>query len=99
MEQLGRIRGFAPPPRYHYDKEASGDGALFAGSPEEIAERIVKLHGSLGHMRQFFQTDVGQMPHREFLRSIELLGTKVKPLVDAELGAGRTVTEEAYASA
>ncbi|WP_315926685.1 LLM class flavin-dependent oxidoreductase [Mesorhizobium sp. SP-1A] len=99
MEQLGRIRGFAPPPRYHYDKEASGDGALFAGSPEEIAERIVKLHGSLGHMRQFFQTDVGQMPHREFLRSIELLGTKVKPLVDAELGAGRTVTEEAHASA
>ncbi|RFC66610.1 MULTISPECIES: LLM class flavin-dependent oxidoreductase [Mesorhizobium] len=86
MEQLGKIRGFAPPPRFHYDKEASGDGALFAGSPEEIAERIVKLHGSLGHMRQFFQIDVGQMPHREYLRSIELFGTKVKPLVDAALG-------------
>lgn len=87
MEQLGKIRGFAPPPRFHYDKEASGGGALFAGNPEEIAERIVALHKSIGHSRQFFQTDVGQMPHKEFLRSIELLGTKVKPLVDAELGA------------
>ena len=93
MEQIGKIRGFAPPPRFHFDKEASGGGALFAGGPEEIAERIVALHKSLGHHRQFFQTDVGQMPHKEFLRSIELLGTKVKPLVDAELGANSNARE------
>ncbi|MDM7852848.1 LLM class flavin-dependent oxidoreductase [Pseudochrobactrum kiredjianiae] len=85
-EQLGKIRGFAPPPRSHYDSEASGGGAIFAGEPEEIAERIITLQKQLGHMRQFFQMDVGQMPHKDFLRSIELLGTKVKPLVDAELG-------------
>ena len=86
MEQLGKIRGFAPPPRSHYDSEASGGGAIFAGEPEEIAERIITLQKQLGHMRQFLQMDVGQMPHKDFLRSIELLGTKVKPLVDAELG-------------
>ena len=86
MEQLGKIRGFAPPPRSHYDSEACGGGAIFAGEPEEIAERIITLQKQLGHMRQFFQMDVGQMPHKDFLRSIELLGTKVKPLVDAELG-------------
>lgn len=86
MEQLGKIRGFAPPPRSHYDSEVSGGGAIFAGEPEEIAERIITLQKQLGHMRQFFQMDVGQMPHKDFLRSIELLGTKVKPLVDAELG-------------
>ncbi|MBX8825445.1 LLM class flavin-dependent oxidoreductase [Ochrobactrum sp. SFR4] len=87
MEQLGKIRGFAPPPRSHYDSEASGGGAIFAGEPEEIAERIITLQKQLGHMRQFFQMDVGQMPHKDFLRSIELLGTKVKPLVDTELGS------------
>lgn len=85
MEQLGKIRGFAPPPRWSFDREVEGMGALFAGAPEEIAERIVMLHGILGHSRQFLQMDVGQMPHKEFLRSIELLGTRVKPLVDAEL--------------
>ncbi|HTJ59387.1 MAG TPA: LLM class flavin-dependent oxidoreductase [Devosiaceae bacterium] len=87
MATVGKVRGFAPISREHFDYEASGGGALFVGSPEEIAERIVMLHKSLGHMRQFFQMDVGQLPQREFLRGIELLGTKVKPLVDAELGA------------
>ena len=87
MESIGKIRGFAPPPRHHYDMEASGAGALFVGDPEEIARRIVTLHGQIGHMRQFFQMDVGHLPQKDFLRSIELLGTRVKPLVDAELGA------------
>ncbi len=61
----------------------------FCGQSEEIAERIVELHKHIGHMRQFLQMDVGQMQHKAFLRSIELLGTKVKPLVDAELGSGK----------
>jgi hypothetical protein len=31
--------------------------------------------------------DFGTLPQRDFLRSIELLGTEVKPLVAAALGA------------
>jgi len=79
-----------PPPRASYDLDASPQGALFVGSPQEVAERIVALHGSLGHMRHFFQMDFGSLPQRDFLRSIELLGTKVKPLVDAELAVARS---------
>jgi probable LLM family oxidoreductase len=86
MAEVGRIRGFAPPSRGYYDRDANGDGALFVGDPEEIAGRIIALHKSLGHMRQFFQMDFGHLPQKDFLRAIELLGTKVKPLVDAELG-------------
>ncbi len=86
MARIGQRRGFAPPPRGAYDRDVSSQGALFVGSPEEIAERIIALHGSLGHMRQFLQMDVGTLPQREYLRSIELLGTRVKPLVERELG-------------
>jgi hypothetical protein len=57
----------------------------FAGSPENIAERIVNLHNLLGHSRQIFQMDVGGMQHKAFLKSIELLGTKVLPAVRKEL--------------
>lgn len=85
MASLGEIRGFAPPSRAQFDHDSNRDGALFVGDPEEIAERIVALHKRLGHMRQFFQMDVGHLPQKEFLHAIELLGTKVKPLVDAEL--------------
>ncbi|TRW99152.1 LLM class flavin-dependent oxidoreductase [Paracoccus sp. M683] len=82
---IGEIRGFPAPQRAGYDRDANGKGALFVGSPEEIADRILALHGAMKHDRHFFQMDLGQLPQKDFLRSIELLGTKVKPLVDAAL--------------
>lgn len=62
-------------------------GMVFAGGPEEIAGRILHLHELLGHSRQILQMDVGGMPHATFLRSIELLGTKVLPLIRKELAS------------
>ena len=90
---LGEIRGFPAPQRASFDYEANGGGALFVGSPEEIAERIVALHAAMKHDRHFFQMDLGQLPQKDFLSSIELLGTKVKPLVDAALAEQASVPE------
>jgi probable LLM family oxidoreductase len=95
ISTAGAARGWAPPSRAHFDREASGDGALFVGGAEEIAERIVNLQRSVGHMRQFFQMDIGSVPHQAFLHAIELLGTRVKPLVDAELGVVQAVERAA----
>jgi alkanesulfonate monooxygenase SsuD/methylene tetrahydromethanopterin reductase-like flavin-dependent oxidoreductase (luciferase family) len=61
------------------------DGMVFAGGPNEIADRILGLHELLGHTRQILQMDVGGMPQATFLRSIELLGTEVAPQVRKEL--------------
>jgi alkanesulfonate monooxygenase SsuD/methylene tetrahydromethanopterin reductase-like flavin-dependent oxidoreductase (luciferase family) len=49
MATIGENRGFAPPSRAQFDRDANRDGALFVGDPEEIAERIVALHKGLGH--------------------------------------------------
>lgn len=62
-------------------------GMVFAGGPNEVAERILHLHEILGHSRQILQMDVGGMPHATFLKSIELLGTKVLPQIHSALGA------------
>lgn len=88
MATLGKVRGFAAPSRSHYDAESGEDGALFAGSPEEIADRIIALHKKIKHTRHYFQMDVGQLPHDKFLRSIELLGTQVAPRVRKALSDG-----------
>jgi alkanesulfonate monooxygenase SsuD/methylene tetrahydromethanopterin reductase-like flavin-dependent oxidoreductase (luciferase family) len=61
-------------------------GMVFAGGPNEVADRIINLHKLLGHSRQILQMDVGGMPHKTFLKSIELLGTKVLPQVRNGLG-------------
>jgi alkanesulfonate monooxygenase SsuD/methylene tetrahydromethanopterin reductase-like flavin-dependent oxidoreductase (luciferase family) len=63
-------------------------GMVFAGGPDEVAERILHLHGLLGHSRQILQMDVGGMPRTTFLKSIELLGTKVLPRIRKEIGSG-----------
>lgn len=86
MEMISAQRGFPMMIRNGYRKATSTGGALFVGHPEEIAERIIALHQVVGHDRQILEMDYGHVPHKDLLHSIELLGTKVKPLVDAELG-------------
>ncbi len=58
---------------------------VFVGCPNEIADRILHLHGLLGHTRQILQMDVGGMPQATLLNSIELLGTEVLPQIRKEL--------------
>jgi hypothetical protein len=74
-------------------------GMVFAGGPNEIADRTLNLHQLLGHTRQILQMDVGGMPQALFLKSIELLGTEVLPRIRKELGppapastVGRAIT-------
>ncbi len=84
---LGPSRGVAPQGRAAFDAQSGPDGAFFVGDPEQVAERIVTLHGHLGHSRHILQMDIGHLPQADLLRAVELLGTQVKPRVDAELGA------------
>jgi alkanesulfonate monooxygenase SsuD/methylene tetrahydromethanopterin reductase-like flavin-dependent oxidoreductase (luciferase family) len=85
MTQLGRERGWAPMTRDQFDALTGLHGALVVGSPEQVAEKILFQHEVFGHQRFLMQSSLGAAPHREVLRSIELLGTEVAPLVRAEL--------------
>jgi alkanesulfonate monooxygenase SsuD/methylene tetrahydromethanopterin reductase-like flavin-dependent oxidoreductase (luciferase family) len=60
-------------------------GMVFAGAPNEIADRILHLHQLLGHNRHILQMDVGALPHTTYLDAIELLGTEVLPQIRKEL--------------
>jgi alkanesulfonate monooxygenase SsuD/methylene tetrahydromethanopterin reductase-like flavin-dependent oxidoreductase (luciferase family) len=75
------------PPMQPAGRDASYQAGqmVFVGGPNEIADRILHLHDQLGHSRQILQMDVGGMPHKTFLRSIELLGTEVLPQIHKEL--------------
>ena len=75
--EIGRPMRVAP------DRSADleAGGMVFAGGPDEVADRIVHLQGLLGHSRQILQMDVGGLPQAAFLKSIELLGTRVLPRI------------------
>jgi len=85
MNVIGRERGWPAYTREAFDAARSLRGALYVGDPEFVAEKVVLLHKNLGITRFFLHVNVGTMPHREVLHAIELLGTKVAPLVRKEL--------------
>jgi len=91
MNVIGRERGWPPYTRETYDAARSLRGALYVGDPEYVAEKILLLRANLGVTRFFLHVNVGTMPHRDVLRAIELLGTKVAPIVRKDLArqAGR----------
>jgi probable LLM family oxidoreductase len=85
MNRIGRERGWPPAGRPQYEALRSPRGALAAGTPEQVAEKIVFEHQLFGHDRYVGQMSVGAVEHRDVMRSIELFGTEVAPLVRREL--------------
>lgn len=86
MHQLGIERNWPPYTRLTYDAACEPDGALFVGSPETVAKKIIKMRKEVGIRRFFMHVPVGTMEnHEDVLRAIELLGTKVVPLVKKEI--------------
>lgn len=81
--RIGKERGWAPVTRQHFDAQNGPRGALLVGGPEEIAEKILRHSESLGGISRFsFQMDNASLPHHKLMHSIELIGTKVRELVN-----------------
>lgn len=77
-----RERGGFPITRPQFDAQAGPTGALLVGSPEEVAAKIQRHAEALGGIsRVTFQQDVAALPHEKIMRSIELIGTRVAPVL------------------
>ena len=84
LEQRTRIggeRGWPPPTRAQFEAEAGPNGAVFVGSPETVADKIVATARTLRLKRFDLKYANGAMPHAALMKSIELIGTKVAPMV------------------
>ena len=85
MTQLGRERGWPPTTRPQFDAMRAPRGALAVGDPQEIIDKILFQYELFRHDRYLAQFSVGTMPHAQIMRSIELLGTRVAPVIRAEI--------------
>ena len=84
MYGCGGAKGWPPVGRDHFEREAS-DGALFVGSPATVAAKIVRTVKALGLSRFDLKYSNGTLPHDLLMKSIELYGTQVVPLVREQL--------------
>ena len=81
--EIGKERGWAPVTRAHFDAQNGPTGALVVGSPEEVAEKILRHSEALGGISRFtFQMDVATLPHDKLMKAIELVGKKVIPAIN-----------------
>ena len=85
-ERIGRERGWPPPTRAEFENAAGPDGAVYVGSPQTVAAKIVRNADLLGLDRFDLKFSNGAMPHASLMRSIELYGREVAPLVHDTLG-------------
>lgn len=81
--RIGKERGWPPVTRTHFDAQRGPKGALLVGGPQEIAEKILRHSDALGGIsRVTFQMDNASLSHDQLLRSIELIGSQISPLIN-----------------
>ena len=79
-DRIGKERGWPPMGRDEFVHEAD-HGSLYVGSPETVARKIAATVKALGVARFQLKYSAGPLPHEKLMKSIELYGTKVVPLV------------------
>ena len=74
-------------PRFTFDEWTEPGGGLLVGSPQQVIEKLLEIHSTLGNTRYMAQIGLGGLPFAETARSIELLATEIMPAVNREIGA------------
>ena len=85
MNRIGRERGWPPISRTQFDASLNVRGADFVGSPDEIIEKILFQHEIFHHQRLLMMLGVGTIEHKKVMHAIELLGTRIAPVVREEI--------------
>lgn len=90
--EMGKERGWPPTTRAQFDAVRGPTGALLIGDAETVAKKILYVNEVLGGLSRItFQMGVSTLPHPKMLRAIEILGTRVAPIVRKELSVSPTL--------
>ena len=84
MNRVGRDRGWPPLTRAQFDYSREPQSALMVGSVQEVIDKILYEYELFGNTRFMAQASIGNVPHQLTMRSIELFGTKVAPVIRKE---------------
>ena len=79
-DRLGAERGWPPTTKDSFIREIES-GSTYAGSPETVAKKIAATVTALGVDRFDLKYSAGTTGHGKMMKSIELYGTKVIPMV------------------
>ncbi|MCA9840186.1 MAG: LLM class flavin-dependent oxidoreductase, partial [Trueperaceae bacterium] len=79
---LGRQRGWSAPSRAQFDIDCSPQGPYLIGDAKAVADKILYINETFGYVdRISLQMTNVMVSHEQMLKSIELLGNEVAPIV------------------
>ena len=86
MTEIGKERGWSKMTRASFDAQRGPQGALLAGNPDEVAEKIIR-HGKVlgGISRITFMMNPASLPHEKLMRATKLIGTHIVSALHEEL--------------
>lgn len=71
--------------RNQFEASTSLQGANFVGSPQAVIDKIMYQYELFNHDRFLMKMTIGSFTHKEIMRSIELFGKEVLPVIRKEL--------------
>ena len=85
---IGKERGWSPTTRAQFDATRGPTGAYLIGDAETVAEKSLYINSALGGIARIsFQMSAAGLPHAKRLRAIEILGTRIAPIIRKELAS------------
>jgi probable LLM family oxidoreductase len=82
VTDIGKERGWPAMTRADFDAQRGPHGALLIGSPDEAVEKILRYSETLGGISRIsFQMNAASLPHVKLMQAIEIIGTRVAPMV------------------
>jgi alkanesulfonate monooxygenase SsuD/methylene tetrahydromethanopterin reductase-like flavin-dependent oxidoreductase (luciferase family) len=81
ITRIGKERGFRPPTEESSAYDTGPDGALYVGSPETVARKIVANLHNLEADRFDLKFGMPGLTHEQLMTTVELYGTEVLPRV------------------
>lgn len=83
MNRVGKDRGWSPMNRQQFEYLRS-DGPLVVGSPQQAIDKIMHQYELFQNTRFLAQLVTGSISHKQVLKTIELLGTEIAPVIRKE---------------
>ena len=94
IASVARERGWRIPTRAEFDAQLGPKSALLIGTPDEVAEKILRHSEALGGISRItFQMNASSLPHAKLMQAIEVIGTRVAPVVRAATRAPEAAAE------
>src|ERR1700751_1757561 len=80
--KIGQERGWPPVTRNQFEALRRPTGALMVSDPETVAAKPLQMNEALGGISRIsFQMSVAALRHDRLMHAIELLGTRVVPII------------------